>query len=1119
MEARSKPVGPVKPVDSSEMKRLSGEASPRQHVWPRRLLYGSAILIVASTGLVWMLRKPLAEQALDAWCAERDLICDARFTRIGLGGATLTGVRIASGPDVPAEAEEIIARLSWPKLFTPRIDGISITGLQMRGTLDATGLKFYGLERLAAPSGEGGAAAPPIDIRDARIYLQTPFGAAAATLNVSGSFPENATASLALDPARLALGDARMVLGEALLKARITGGEVTGELRLASDSAQAGGYTASGFSLAAETSFPLSGDGATSFEWSARLAQGASPEASLSGLRTRGRAEFDVLPDMSAGSILDALTLAVAQVEFDRAEASGWSVGESAFNTELEGRNGAFQGPVSLEAGNLAGPPGTATEWRLAGDLARSADRRVDFTGGVQLNGTALTAETLAPVTNALKLPGVLEAHGAALSGALTRASKDFDTAFGLRATLRDGDLRVDADGPSALAAASGLRLEADGPDGGSWLRVQGGDVLMSGSLRLSGGGMPRMAADLGTTRLSQTSLSLEGASLNLAPWSAGGRTIAADFSAFDYTAEAGGYQARGQGEFTLTGELEGVTLQRTRLAGGLSAVQDAAGLRVQSDGKPCLAVTSDGIVTGGITIPRAAFNICPVDGRFIRQGTPLSGAASLGNVDIPMQFSGGEGTLALRSAKVNWTLSNGFQMIVGADTLSMPLTLGENTLTIDSGAPEIRLATGSGPVRILAGLGQTQFGGGMIPANVSAAHFGFEGTSAPGGLSGDVSASSVRIADTLEDPIYEPVLGDFAGRIEGQRLVASGPLRLEMSGTQIAEARADINIFDLEGTAAINSERLVFFPGGIQPSMISRRLVGLFTAAEGEFNGDAAFTINGGDIQGTADLTLSNFGFQTTRLGRVSGIAGNVRFTDVMKLTTAPQQEITISSVNPGIPFSNGRVLFNLEEGKTLHLDEVSFPFAGGELALAPLDWSLSEGADQRVEVTASRINLTQLIEVLKLPDTAAEGTVSGSFPIEFTPTSVFVRDARLRADEGGRLSYTGGAVNAAAENDPTAAMAFNALRDLEFYVLEVSLSGDLADQMQAGIILAGRNIRSVPVGGAITMPPGQAFEFSMNFNLPLTQLIEQGLQSANASTLIDIATGLEEGGQPPPE
>lgn len=1099
------------------MRRLSKGSLPRPWVWVRRSVLGFFLLLIFSVILLWLLRKPVAEQALEAWCADRDLVCDAKFTHLGTGGATLTGVRISSGANVPAEAQEVSARLSWPGFFVPRIDGVTINGLEMRGTLDPSGLKFYGLERLAAATGGGGGAAPPVEIRDARIHLQTPFGPAAATLNVSGLVPENATVSLALDPARLSLGDARMALGEAFLKARIVDGNVTGELRLAADEAEARGYAISGFSLAAEAAFPLSGDGAASLEWSSRLAEGTAPEASIAGLRTRGQAEFDVLPQLTASSLLGALTLAVAQVEFDRAEASGWRAGQSIFNTELEGSGGSFQGPVSLEARTLAGPPGAASELRLAGDLARAPDQTLSFMGGAQLNGTALSAETLAPVTRALDLPGVLAAHGASLSGALSRASRDFDTAFGLRATLKGGDLQIEADGPSALAAASGLRLEANGPEGGSWLRVQNGEVAMNGSLRLSGGGAPALSADLGRTRLNAQALSLEGAAVNLAPWSAGGRTLAAELTALDFTREAEGFQAKGQGGITLTGELEGITLQRTRLAGGLSAAQDADGLRVQADGAPCLRVTSDGIVTGGITVPQAAFNICPADGRFIRQGNPLAGSARLGDVDIPMQFSGGQGVMGLRGARVDWTLANGFSMLVRAETLSMPMTLGENTLTIDSGDPEIRLATSSGPVRIQAGLGQTQFGGGLIPANVSAADFGFAGTSAPGGFSGDVKATGLRVADTLEDAIYEPVLGDLTGRIEGQRLVASGPFRLEAFGTQIATASADINIFDLDGTAVIESERLVFMPGGVQPSMISRRLVGLFTSAQGEFNGDAAFTLTGGNIQGTADLNVTNFGFQTTRLGRVGGVSGKVHFADVMKLTTAADQEISIGSVNPGIPFSDGRIVFSLEEGKTLHLSSVAFPFAGGQLALAPLDWSLEEVAGQRVEVTASGLNLTQLIEVLKLPDTVAEGTVSGIFPVEFTQNSVIVRDARLMADGGGRISYTGGAVNAAAENDPTAAMAFNALRDLEFYVLEVSLSGDLADRMQAGIVLAGRNVRSVPVGGAITMPPGQAFEFSMNFNLPLAQLIEQGLQSANATALIDLATRPQE--EDPPE
>jgi hypothetical protein len=87
------------------MKRLSKGPIPRSLVWARRLILGFFLLLVFFVILLWLLRKPVAEQALEAWCADRDLTCDAKFTHIGARGATLTGVRIASGADVPAEAQ------------------------------------------------------------------------------------------------------------------------------------------------------------------------------------------------------------------------------------------------------------------------------------------------------------------------------------------------------------------------------------------------------------------------------------------------------------------------------------------------------------------------------------------------------------------------------------------------------------------------------------------------------------------------------------------------------------------------------------------------------------------------------------------------------------------------------------------------------------------------------------------------------------------------------------------------------------------------------------------------------------------------------------------------------
>ncbi|HAY07689.1 MAG TPA: hypothetical protein DCY26_13680, partial [Hyphomonas sp.] len=151
--------------------------------------------------------------------------------------------------------------------------------------------------------------------------------------------------------------------------------------------------------------------------------------------------------------------------------------------------------------------------------------------------------------------------------------------------------------------------------------------------------------------------------------------------------------------------------------------------------------------------------------------------------------------------------------------------------------------------------------------------------------------------------------------------------------------------------------------------------------------------------------------------------------------------------------------------------------------LAIAPFDWDLDKGFEsQIVEVNAQGIELDRLVEILKLPDTRASGTVSGVFPIAFSGSSVSIRDARLRADDpGGNLSYTGGAAGAAAEQDSSANLAFEALRDLRFNVLEIAINGDLAGQMQANLLIAGRNVNALPMGPRLTLPAGQAFEFNI--------------------------------------
>ena len=313
-----------------------------------------------------------------------------------------------------------------------------------------------------------------------------------------------------------------------------------------------------------------------------------------------------------------------------------------------------------------------------------------------------------------------------------------------------------------------------------------------------------------------------------------------------------------------------------------------------------------------------------------------------------------------------------------------------------------------------------------------------------------------------------------------------------------------------LNGTAAIRSRPLTFRPGGLQPVMLSEKLRGVFTLAAGDASAKADVDIVSGKLSGTGDVTIEKFGFQTTRLGRIEDVNGKVRFSDLLGLTTDRGQVVTVGSLSIGVPLTDGRIQFHLDKGKVLGVEKAGFPFAGGRIAISPLQWTLG-GKDQRVEVTADAIELSQLVAVLKLPDVQATGTVSGTFPVDFVGSEVQVRDALLAADaKGGRIAYTGDAVNSAADNDPNAKLAFDALKDLQFSVLEIGLSGDLMNRTVASVHLIGRNTQPLAFGKKLTMPKGQAFEFNLSLDSDLTELFKSGSYAAQQDKFVKMVVDM---------
>jgi hypothetical protein len=103
-KARSKPVPPVTPDDAT-VRVSPAEPAPRRRAG--RLGYvlaGFTFVFLGGSVVLWLLRKPVAEQALSAWCGARDLQCDGKFTELDASGITVSAVKVSSGAATRAEA-------------------------------------------------------------------------------------------------------------------------------------------------------------------------------------------------------------------------------------------------------------------------------------------------------------------------------------------------------------------------------------------------------------------------------------------------------------------------------------------------------------------------------------------------------------------------------------------------------------------------------------------------------------------------------------------------------------------------------------------------------------------------------------------------------------------------------------------------------------------------------------------------------------------------------------------------------------------------------------------------------------------------------------------------------
>ena len=553
-------------------------------------------LAVAAFIVLWIWRKPIAEDIIAGELESRGVQATYTLNRIGLHNQRISNVVIGDpkNPDLVADKALIQMRIKWTG--SVEIYRIVARGVRLKGRLLPSGRVSWGrIDKLLPPPSGKPFRLPDIvlDVADATIRLDSPYGrfgfAAAGRGNLTGGFRGRlATSAPAIDFGACDLKSLKSNVAIAVVARRP---QVEGPVAAESFACPASRMAMVSPRLQIKSSF---GEAFSDFDGRGRLAV-ASLAIGDNGLANMvANIGFEGTPADASGAFdLAAQRARLAAIFADRTRLKG------KYRLQPEGGRLSVVADYGADSASLAGP----ILAQLTGPMA------------------AASGTPLGPIASAI-------------AAAIRRTANDFDASGRLRLVNFPG--------------GGGVRVEsadASGPNGAR-VRVAGGDGINyywpSGRFRIdsniatAGGGLPRAEIALNQPR-SGAPMSGEA---RIAPYQAGNSRLAlapVQFSA-------------GQG---------GATLVRTvALMDGPVPDGFVRGLRVPIDasfggasgfsfGRTCLDARFASLRMGALNLRGARLPVCPI-GRAIAWQGP-GGALQVGAMLRRPDFSGSLGQSPVR--------------------------------------------------------------------------------------------------------------------------------------------------------------------------------------------------------------------------------------------------------------------------------------------------------------------------------------------------------------------------------------------------------------------------------------------------------------------------------------
>lgn len=745
---------------------------------------------------------------------------------------------------------------------------------------------------------------------------------------------------------------------------------------------------------------------------------------------------------------------------------SGGAIEATGFGTQASLRGGRLVAKFDSTLNRAAMGGSGFDSLELSGGV-RSDTGFAALQSDIELQGSGLTLDkaVLDGLRNAVKsaegtlaapllaqLTGAVESQvvGASLAAEMTLRSNDEGlTLVAPRASLRS---------PSGDVVATMTRVQ---------MRKAGSGLpLLSGNIAMGGGGLPqlrgRMERDGGGTSVFR---------LQMAPYEAQGSRLA--FSDLEVR------QAR-NGALTLKGAMQ---------ADGPLPGGEVRGLNVPLSGQvaangtftmwgDCTTVSFEKLGIYDLTLDARRMLLCPQRGEPILRYDSRGLAVVAGAPALDLRGRLGDSPVRLVSGPVGVAWPGLLAM------QDIDLVIGEEDNAARFAIPELRGELGEA---ITGTFADAKIALDAVPLDISEASGNWSYVDSV--LS--IDQGSLKVEDRNDEDLFNALYARDASLVMQDGIItANAALREKASDRVVTGVDITHNLASGVGFADLAVNNLKF-DAGLQPVALTELAKGIIALVDGTVRGTGRIDWNPQAITSNGRFTTDSLDLAAP-FGPVEGARGTIVFTDLLALTTAPDQKLYVKSINPGIEVDEGEITWQLTDGTLLEIKDGEWPWLGGTLTMRPVTLDFSRPETRRYVFDVNGLDAALFIERLQMTNISARGIFDGTVGVVFDEYgNGTIEDSELVARQpGGNVSYIGELTYE--DMGAIANFAFQSLRSLDFKKMKVGIEGPLSGEVLTAITFEGVSQGEGASRNIITRRLGKLpIQFNVNIRAPFYQLL----------------------------